>query len=97
LPYAGTAAGETSFNISAMAMVAEEISGNHFMIKTNLPNTKVSWEVKALRNDLWVQRYGAPVELEKGGAERGTYQHPELYGQPPTKSVHHQVLDNTDE
>ncbi len=46
------------------------------------PNAKVSWEVKALRNDRWVQKNGAPVEVEKSGPEKGTYQHPDLYNQP---------------
>jgi hypothetical protein len=30
-----------------------------------------------------MQTRGAPVEIEKLDPERGTYQHPELYGQPP--------------
>jgi hypothetical protein len=41
---------------------------------------KVSWEVKALRNDLWVRNRAEPVEVAKQGVEKGTYQHPELYG-----------------
>jgi len=43
----------------------------------------VSGRVNALRIDRWVREYGAPVEIEKQGLEKGTYQHPELYGQPP--------------
>lgn len=65
-----------------LAKIAREIRENKFKIKTNAPNVKVSWEVKALRNDRWVRRYGAPVEETKHGLERGSYQHPELYGLP---------------
>ena len=43
---------------------------------------KITWRVEGVRNDLWVKTYGAPVEVEKQGEERGKYQHPELYGQP---------------
>ena len=50
---------------------------------------KVSWEVKAVRNDRWVQQRGAPVEVEKQGPERGKYQHPEFYGQPPEKGMNY--------
>ncbi len=67
-----------------------------FRIAGGAPGAKVSWEVKALRNDLWVrnravpmeviangmsiQTRAMPVEVEKQGVEKGTYQHPELYG-----------------
>ena len=40
-----------------------------------------------MRNDRWVQQRGAPVEVEKQDLEKGTYQHPELYGQPPEKGM----------
>ena len=54
-----------------------------FRIAGGAPGAKVSWEVKALRNDLRVRMHGAPVEREKTGLERGKYQHPEYYGRPP--------------
>ena len=53
-----------------------------FRIAGGVPSAKVSWEVKALRNDLRMRTHDAPVEREKTGAERGKYQHPEYYGQP---------------
>ena len=52
------------------------------------PGAKVSWEVKAVRNDLWVRTNGAPVEIEKRGPETGTYQHPDVYGPPPERGTH---------
>jgi len=54
-----------------------------FRIAGGAPGARVSWEVKAVRNDRWVQQRGAPVEVDKQDPERGKYQHPELYGQPP--------------
>jgi hypothetical protein len=62
-----------------------------FRIAGGAPGKKVSWEVKAVRNDRWVQEHGAPVEVEKQGAEKGTYQHPGLYDQPASKGVNHQA------
>lgn len=59
--------------------VAKKIRNNRFMIMTSSPNIEVSWEVKAVRNDLWVRKYGAPVETEKSEYEKGKYQRPELY------------------
>jgi hypothetical protein len=54
-----------------------------FHIAGGIPHARVSWEVKALRNDRWVQTHGAPVESEKTPEERG-YQHPDLYHLPLT-------------
>ena len=66
--------------------IAEELnlgsSECTFRIAGGVPGKKVCWEVKALRNDIYVRTYGAPVEIEKPETERGTYQQPELYGEP---------------
>lgn len=64
------------------AKVWRKISKNRFAIRTSRPAVEVSWEVKAVRNDVWVRTHGAPVEVDKVGIERGKYQHPELHGQP---------------
>ncbi len=58
-----------------------------FRIAGGAPGGKVSWRIEAIRNDRFVQVHGAPVELEKEGPERGTYQHPHLYGEAPAKSL----------
>jgi hypothetical protein len=67
--------------------VARRIKENRFMIMTSAPDIEVCWEVKAVRNDRWVRTYGAPVEVEKQDLEKGTYQHPELYGLPAGKGI----------
>ncbi|MBS1724159.1 MAG: hypothetical protein JSS66_14540 [Armatimonadetes bacterium] len=72
--------------------VARKIQGNRFLIETNAPGIEVSWEVKAIRNDRWVRRYGAPVEVDKTGRERGKYLHPELYGQPEERGLNFRSL-----
>ncbi len=64
-----------------------------FRIAGGAPGAKVSWEVKAVRNDLWVQTRAMPVEVEKQGIEKGKYQHPELYGQPPEKGMNYRLED----
>lgn len=63
--------------------VAEEIRGNRFKIAGGAPNKKVSWEVKAIRNDLWVQQYGYQTVQEKPDAHKGKYLVPALYGRDP--------------
>ncbi len=54
-----------------------------FRIAGGASGGKVSWRVEAVRNDLRVRLHGAPVERDKTGPERGKYQNPEYYGQPP--------------
>ena len=60
-----------------------------FRIAGGAPGAKVCWRVEALRNDLWVRNRAEPVEVEKQDLERGTYQHPELYGQPPEMGMNY--------
>ncbi len=67
--------------------VARKIRDNRFLIMSSAPNVEVSWEVKGVRNDLWVRSRGIEVEVEKGGHEKGKYQHPELYGLPASMGV----------
>ncbi len=72
-----------------LAAPGEPLPVCSFRIAGGVPGARVSWEVKALRNDLRVRLHGAPVEREKTGPERGTYQHPEYYGQPPEMGLDH--------
>jgi hypothetical protein len=67
--------------------VAVEIQGNRFKIAGGAPYKKVSWEVKAVRNDPWVQQYGYQTEQEKPKEYQGLYLHPELYGQPKERGI----------
>jgi hypothetical protein len=71
----------------AQAIVASEIAGNQFMIRTDKPSVKVSWQVTGIRQDPWANAHRIPVEEDKTEVTRGHYLHPELYNQPVEKSV----------
>ena len=71
----------------AQAIVANEVKGNRFSIKSNAPTVKVSWQVTGIRRDVWANKHRIPVEEEKSEQERGHYLHPELFNQPEEKSV----------
>lgn len=73
---------EATLSAGATAEPGETAPTCSFRIAGGAPGAKVSWRVEALRNDRWVRQRGAPVVVEKQGLEKGTYQHPELYGQP---------------
>src|SRR5262249_57764378 len=59
----------------AQAIVASEIRGNHFAIKTDRPSVKVSWQVTGIRQDAYANKYRIPVEEDKPERERGYYIH----------------------
>lgn len=71
----------------AQAIVASEIADNQFTIKTGKPNVKVSWQVTGIRHDAYMVAHPMVVEQDKTKEERGTYQMPELFGQPEEKSL----------
>ena len=71
----------------AQAIVARKISANRFVIRTNKPNVEVSWQVTGIRHDAYANRYRIPVEEDKALSEQGYYLHPEVFGQPESKSL----------
>lgn len=78
--------------VGAAAAPGEPAPVCSFRIAGGAPGGKVSWRVEAVRNDPWVRRRGAPVEVDKVDIEKGTYQHPELYGQPAGKGMNDDPL-----
>jgi hypothetical protein len=75
-----------------MAKITNEVQNNKFRIRTSKPNVKVSWEVKAIRNDRFVQRHGAPTELDKPEDLKGTYIDPRLYDQSMDLSEENRMI-----
>ena len=96
---------EAALSVGATAGADVAAPTCSFRIAGGAPGTKVSWRVEAVRNDLWVQNRAVPmevmrngisiqtrampVEVEKQGREKGTYQRPEFYGQPPEKGTNY--------
>lgn len=82
---------ETVLDVGTKAEPTDAVPTCFFRIAGGAPGAKVSWRVEAARNDRWMQRHGAPVDVEKNETEKGTYQHPDLYGQPAEKSMNHEA------
>jgi hypothetical protein len=68
----------------AQAIIKEEIGDNQFLIQTNEPKVKVCWEVTGVRADKYAEENRVVPELEK--EKKGTYLHPELYGEAKERS-----------
>jgi hypothetical protein len=71
----------------AQAMVSSEIKDNHFSIKTDKPNVKVSWQVTGIRQDPYANAHRIPVEEDKTGDDQGKYLHPTEWGQPASMGI----------
>lgn len=71
----------------APVFVAQEIEHNRFLIAGGRPGLKVSWLVTGIRQDVWANANPMPLEQDKPEAERGSFLHPDLHGQPEEKSL----------
>ena len=67
--------------MGTQAIISKEITNNRFIIKTNKPNVRVSWQVSGVRKDAYAKANPIVVEKEKSAAEKGFYLHPRLFDQ----------------
>ncbi len=65
--------------------ISQEVVNNHFEIAGGKPGGKVSWQVTGVRHDAWADAHRIPLEVEKTGAEKGKFMHPELFGVAPER------------
>ncbi|MBA3322014.1 MAG: hypothetical protein H0T45_11300 [Pyrinomonadaceae bacterium] len=79
----------TAIGAPANLYVAQEITGNRFKIAGGKAGLKVSWMVTGIRHDAYAAAHPIKVEEAKPLKERGTYLHPEAFGQPVEKGVEH--------
>jgi hypothetical protein len=71
----------------AQAIISKEVISNHFEISTSIPNVKVSWEVKGVRNDARMKKYPFVAQQDKAPLQKGKYWDPSVYNQPESKGV----------
>ncbi|MGB3006155.1 MAG: hypothetical protein WBC06_06585 [Chitinophagaceae bacterium] len=71
----------------AQAIISKEVSNNKFEIATSVPNVKVSWEVKGVRNDARMKQHPFVAEEMKSPAQKGKYWDPAAHNQPSSKGV----------
>jgi hypothetical protein len=71
----------------APVYVAERVQAGRFKIAGGTAGLAVDWVVTAKRSDPYVRVHGAPVEIEKQGADVGRYLRPELYAQSADQAI----------
>lgn len=79
----------------AQAIISEEINGMQFIIQTDKPNVKVSWQVTGVRKDNYAEQNRVIVEVEKETENKGKYLHPAAFNQPESKAIGRIELDNS--
>lgn len=71
----------------AQAIVGERIKDNQFVIPTDKPGVKVSWQITGIRQDAYANENRITVEEDKPAKERGFYLYSKGFNQPDEKSV----------
>ncbi|HKK21436.1 MAG TPA: hypothetical protein VJ983_08195 [candidate division Zixibacteria bacterium] len=56
----------------ARARIAREVDHNRFVIQTDLPNVKVSWQVTGVRHDKWADENRIPIEQQKPASDQNS-------------------------
>jgi hypothetical protein len=69
----------TCIGTFAQAIILKEMENNTFIIKTNQPNVKVSWQVTGVRHDAAANTYRIKVEENKTANKVGRYITPQAY------------------
>ena len=72
----------------AQAIVAKEIHDGAFVIQTDQPDVKVSWQLTGVRQDAWANANRIPLEQDKPASESGKYLHPAAFGAPAEMGIH---------
>jgi len=70
----------SAVNSFSEVMVLEEVKDNNFIIQSELPNVKISWQVTGVRQDPYANMNRVIPEVEKESYAKGKYLYPEVYG-----------------
>ena len=81
----------------ARAIISEEISNNSFVIKTDEPNIKVSWQVTGIRKDAYANANRIQTEVNKNSSERGKYLYPELFGYGKSAGIYFKEIQEVED
>lgn len=78
----------------APVYVSRKVAANSFEIAGATPGMEISWQLTGIRHDAFANASRIPVEVDKPEQEKGTYLHPEAWGQPLSTGLM-QTLQNT--
>lgn len=77
----------TVIGIFADAIISQEVKDNVFVIRTDKPSVKVSWQVTGIRKDSYANTHRIIPEVEKEPELRGKYLYPVEMGKSPRLAI----------
>lgn len=86
----------TCIGTFAQVIVEREVSGNSFIIRSDKPNVKVSWQVTGIRQDGHANKFRVIPEVEKEPENKGKYLCPDCFGQPEQKGIWYEEMHQFD-
>jgi hypothetical protein len=69
----------TTIGSFADVMIFQEVRDNKFIIQSDQPHIKVSWQITGIRQDPYANENRIEVEVEKEAHNKGKYLHPEAW------------------
>lgn len=72
--------------------ISKKVENNRFSMAGGTAGMEVSWQVTGIRKDAYAEKNRIPVEEAKEGDEKGKYLYPEEHGQPESKGVEYERL-----
>jgi hypothetical protein len=90
--YASGLAGDWRYSLTpirsfARAIVAREVRGDTFVVRTDRPRVKVSWVLIGTRRDAYATAHPFVARRPKGQHDRGRYLHPTEHGKPASRAL----------
>jgi hypothetical protein len=82
----------TCIGTFAQVIVEREVSQNSFVIHSDKPNVKVSWQVTGIRQDAHANQFRIVPTVEKEAKDKGKYLCPECYDLPEQKGIIYDTL-----
>ncbi len=67
--------------------VKVKVADNRFAVAGGAKGQEVYWQLTGIRQDPYARAHPLVVESAKAGTERGRYLHPEVFGNPASKSI----------
>jgi hypothetical protein len=90
--YASALAGDWRYSLTpigsfARAIVAREVRGDSFAVRTDRPRVKVSWVLIGIRRDVYAKAHPFVARRPKRHGDRGLYVHPTEHGQAASRAL----------
>ncbi len=81
----------TCIGTFAQVIVEREVTHNSFVIRSDKPNVKVSWQVTGIRQDAHANQFRIVPEVEKETKDKGKYLCPECFQLPEEKGIYYEA------